>query len=173
MLRLVRTDPGSHHAIWSIESPTPGVVLINLAIDGMSEPVPLHWRAGTWTKPPLDVELDARGRLVGLQFVLQDERVPVGEGSVLPERDTALPIFDVTAWPHDRYLDEKIPVVANRLRGGELALLIGDRLPLTKAIQIGSSLTLAFANSGRLAEIRLGPLSGDDWEAIDAFSTGD
>lgn len=171
MLRMVRAEQGAQDSIWSIESPTPGVVLIDVAIGGDPPAVPLHWRAGTWRKPPLDLALDAQGQLLSLQFALQDEHVAPGVSSVLPELEASVPTFDVANWPEDRYLDEKVPVVATRLVGGELSLKIGKgEHVVDRAPELDSGLVLAFPSDDRLAEIRLGPLAPEDWRVIDAFS---
>jgi hypothetical protein len=169
-LRLVRVDPVSVAAVWSIETPTPGVVFIDVALDGDAPPAPLHWRASTGAKPPLDLSLDGGGRLVGFQFVLQDERVPSGEWSVLPDPENGVPLFDVSEWPSDRYRDEIVPVSASRLSGGELTLRLGEARAPTHACQVGAGLVMAFNEDNSLAEIRLGPLDDEDWDAIAAFS---
>ncbi|MEX2555047.1 MAG: hypothetical protein WEB06_05390 [Actinomycetota bacterium] len=169
-LRLLRTELGPRAATWSIETPTPGVVLIDVTIEGQTASAPLHWRAGTWSKPPLDLTLDDQGRLVALQFVLQDERVAAGQWTVFPDFDEGLPVFDIAGWPSERYRDETVPVEASRLSGGELALRLGDPQPLGRACGVGSALVMGFTDASTLAEIRLGPLDQDDWAAINAFS---
>lgn len=169
-LRLLRTVPATPEAMWAIETPTPGVVLIDVAVGGAHSAVPLHWRVGTWAKPPLDVFFDEEGRLLGFQFVLQDERIPRAEWPLLPHAETATPIFDVENWPPERYLDETAAVTASRLSGEELSLRVGEPRQLTRACQVDVGLVVAFCGDGALAEMRLGPLPRDDWEAIDAFS---
>ena len=168
-LRLARIETVSCDAIWRIESPTPGVVLIDVHVVGIEEAVPLHWRTGTWSKPPLDVSLDREGRLVGFQFVLQDERVREGIPLDFPVPKLGLPVFDVEDWPSDRYADVKSALEAFRLEGSELELRLGDE-SVRQACQVGSSLFMTFGDHDRLSAIRLGPLSVEDWEAIDAFS---
>lgn len=172
-LQLLRTEPATAFATWRIETPTVGVVLIDVVIGGSQTAVPLHWRVGTWMKPPLDVALDGEGRLVGFQFVLQDERVDRATWSMLPDLESTVPVFNVENWPPDRYRDETLSVNARRLAGGELALRVGDERPLARAFDLAPRLVLAFGADGALAEMRLGPLPNDDWEAIDAFSLGE
>src|SRR5918996_4765799 len=106
-LRLAGSESSRGEATWSIESPTPGVVLIDVNVVGANRRPPLHWRTGTWQKPPLDISLDREGRLIGFQFVLQDERVKEGVATDLPAPKACWPIFDVANWPKDRYLDDK------------------------------------------------------------------
>lgn len=169
-LRLVRTDPGPRAATLSIETPTPGVVLIDVALEGQAPSAPLHWRAGTWSKPPLDLSLDDQGRPVGLQFVLQDERVPTGHWTVFPDPEEGLPLFDIGDWPSERYCDETMSVEASRLSGGELALRLGDPQPLGHACEVAPGVLMGFTHAGDLAEIRLGPFDEEDWASIHAFS---
>jgi hypothetical protein len=169
-LQLARIERVPCDAYWSIESPTPGVVLIDVHVAAIEESVPLHWRTGTWTKPPLDISLDREGRLVGFQFVLQDERLREGTSSDLPSPEVGLPVFNIEDWPPDRYADESSPVDCVRLAGGELQLRLADEFSVRHVCQIGSGLFMAFGDDGGLRAIRLGPLSVEDWEAIDAFS---
>lgn len=167
----MRLDPHTVRAAWSIEAPTPGVVLIDVTLGESRPTTPLHWRMGTWTKPPLDLSLDDGGRPVALQFVLQDERVAAGQSLAdLPEPEGGVPIFDINDWPPERYCDETGPVRANRLPSGELRLQIGEPQPVRRACRTAPGLLLGFDERDVLAEIRLGPLAGEDWEAINAFS---
>lgn len=169
-LRLARIELGRHRAAWDVESPTRGVVLINVEVVGINERVPLHWRVGTWTKPPLDIHLDREGRFVGFQFVLQDERVPEGNSPDLPTPTVGLPIFDIQHWPSGRYLDRESHVAVNRLPGRELLLQLGDDRPTRHVCLLASGLAIGFASDGELNEIRLGPLPGENWDLIDAFA---
>ena len=135
-----------------------------------SDGSPLHWRAGLWDKPPLDVTMDAAGGLLGVQFVLQDERVDRGGTlAVSAEPESGRPVFDVEAWPADRYLDVETTVTALRTPEGLLVLRIGDVGASDRVLAVGEGLAVGL-HEGALAEIRIGPLTGEDWEAIDAFS---
>jgi hypothetical protein len=152
--------------------PLLGVVLINVNVVGEKDPAPLHWRVGTWGKPPLDVALDQQGQLVGFQFVLQDEQVPVRELRELPPSESGAPRFDIENWPTARYLDVSSAVMVHRTTEGELVLHLGDE-PIERGCRLGPDLSMGFTAVGALTEIRLGPLPLDDWEAIDAFSLAD
>ncbi len=169
-LQLRQTKPATVRATWGIQTPTIGVVIIDVVIDESETPLPLHWRVGTWVKPPLDLSIDHDGRLVGIQFVLQDERVQPGHSSGLPDPAVAVPVFNVENWPIDRYRDEAMVVDACRLSGGELLLRVGEARDLTRACRTSRELVVAFDQDDSLAEIRLGPLSREDWEVIDTFS---
>lgn len=59
---------------WTLDQPTREVVVLDVEV-GKVSPAPLHWRAGDWTKLPLDLRLSERGYLEGIQFVFQDESV--------------------------------------------------------------------------------------------------
>jgi len=157
---------------WTIGSPVPGVVIIDVTVGSERVPVPLHWRAGTWRKPPLDIILDDRGRLVAMQFVLQDERMEIRDGTRHVEPEIGVPRFDVSSWATDRYRDEQVPVVALRAVTGELVIRIGDEQPLSRACEPSPGLVLAFGDDDGLARIEIGPLTNDDWASIDTFSVG-
>jgi hypothetical protein len=88
----------------------------------------------------------------------------------LPSTEVGLPIFDTDSRPSDRYIDEESSVSAIRLAGGELVVRLGNEQPLRRICQVGSDLFMGFSDDRVLKEVRLGPLSADDWEDIDAFS---
>lgn len=46
-----------------------------MAVGQDASDAPLHWRAGDWSKPPLDVRLSDVGAVESIQFVFQDESV--------------------------------------------------------------------------------------------------
>lgn len=173
MVRVCEIDPAAGNSIsWRVESPVPGVVLIDASVIGVRAPAPLHWRIGLWDKPPLDLEIDPMtGRLQGLQFVLQDERVAVGDIPEIAEVVRGLPIFDVSEWPSDRYIDERREVSAVRARSDELILRVGQD-PAASASRIPGQLVIGYGQDGGLTQIRLGPLDREEWEGIDALSVG-
>lgn len=152
----------------NVESPTPGVVLVELVLG--SDRAPLHWRVGLWDKPPLDISMDASGRLLGVQFVLQDERVERDDTATESgASESGRPVFDVATWPDDRYLDVEAPVTAVRTPEGTLVLRIGDVGNVDRVLLVGDGLAVG-VRADALAEVRIGPLTVEDWEAIDAFS---
>lgn len=167
--RFVAVDLGRVSPMWSIEVPTPGVVLLDVAV-GKPPSVPLHWRAGTWAKPPLDILLDGEGRFFALQFVLQDERVERRDQPALRKSQAGVPIFDVAEWPEDGFCDEIVPITSVRLSAGELTLRIGEQRHVPHALEVMPRLIMAFTDDMNLAEVQLGPLDEDDWDIIDTFS---
>jgi hypothetical protein len=171
MVRVVAVAPDVEGTVgWRIESPTVGVVLVDVGLGGDRDPAPLHWRAGEWSKPPLDLAIDPlSGRLQALQFVLQDERVPVEEVAPLPAGQQGVPVFEVAGWPADRYRDVRCPVAAIRSQAGELVLRL-SRGGVANACRVRGGLAIGYDRDDDLCEIRVGPLAGDEWESIDSFS---
>lgn len=167
-LRLKKLDAPLAQVPCNIESPTPGVVLVE--VDLGRYPAPLHWRVGLWDKLPLDLSMDPSGRLLSVQFVLQDERVGRDDGAI--ERavsNAGRPVFDVASWPENRYVDVEAPVVAARTPAGTLVLRVGDGGEVERVLLVGDGLALGLRRT-RLVDIMIGPLSREEWEAIDAFS---
>lgn len=150
---------------WTLDCPTRGVVILDVAIGREVSAAPLHWRAGDWTKPPLDLRLSGAGVLESIQFVFQDESVHVGPISLPAESEIGLPIFDVGDWSADRYMDARVLVKALRLRSGELYVSIGDAQP-GRFVSVTSALRLGFDPSDRLVAIALGPLTPDEWQVV-------
>lgn len=172
MLRLASHLEDRGEASCRVESPVPGVVLIDVSLGGAGFPAPLHWRAGDWTKPPLDVSLTPDGRVVGFQFVLQDERVP--EEDVTAQRQVkwaGTPVFVVDGWPTDRYCDERLVVSPVRSLTGELVLRLGGAGPALEWGEVSAGLLFGFAGD-QLVEIVVGALDTDDWASVGAFSLG-
>lgn len=167
MLQLIREDFPAPQVSIRVESPVPGVVLIDAALD--RDDAPLHWRAGLWNKPPLDISLHHDGRLAGIQFVLQDEKVP--DTNAVPAvggSKGGWPVFDVASWPADRYLDEE--VVVSFARSSDILVLRFGSEPARR--WVGNGRGLAFGLGDRAAVgIALGPLDAGHWNVIDAFST--
>lgn len=169
MLKLIRQDLLEPEVSILVESPVPGVVLID-AVLGRPE-APLHWRAGLWNKPPLDVSLVPNGRLAAVQFVLQDERVPRSESLNLSWDGTGgiWPVFDVGSWPDGRYLDEEIAVSLERM--GDL-LVLGVGAAMAQRWEcVGNGLAIGLNGSDEVVVLVPGPLGAEDWDAIDTFSS--
>src|SRR4051794_27522484 len=75
---------------------------------GSDAGAPLHWRAGDWQGPPVDVSINPEtGGLRAIQAVLQD-RTPERTGTTPPRATrSGLPEFDTTPWAGgERYRDE-------------------------------------------------------------------
>ena len=146
-------------------SPTRGVAILDLEIGDPSTATPLHWRVGEGTKPPLDLCLDGDGHLVGIQIVLQDQRVPVADEPRLVAEELGVPRFAVGDWPDDRYLDLRARVHETRLASGELCASI-DAPSAIRSIRVGAGLVLGIDEGDRLVELLVGPLDTMQWQLL-------
>lgn len=155
----------------NVETPTPGVVVVDVILGAASSAAPLHWRSGDWTKPPLDLSLASDGRLIGIQFVLQDERVPEGREGSWSVSWRGTPVFTVDGWPRDRYRDERISVSATRSLSGQLVLCLGESATELEWCEVGHDLLLGFAGD-QLVKIVVGALDLDDLASFGASVLG-
>lgn len=151
---------------WDLDCPARGVVILDITVGGSVSSAPLHWRAGDWTKPPLDIRLSGEGAIESIQFVFQDEVIE--ENDVIPPTnvETGVPRFDVDAWPSNRYSDARVSVKTMRLPSGELYAKIGDANP-SRSVSATWGLRFDF-DTDQLAGIVLGPLTSDEWQVIEA-----
>lgn len=162
----------SEHVNWTLDCPAPGVVIIDVAVGDAASAVPFHWRAGDWTKPPLDFRLSERGALESIQIVFQDEEVSEGEGVAPPATARGCPVFDVGDWPAGRYLDVRTSVRVLRLPSGELRAVIGDREP-EQSIAVAEGLRLEVDPARHLVGVVFGPLSVGEWHKLELAGPGD
>lgn len=170
MLRFQGAFTQGVSATWAIESPVPGVVLISLEIAGPKSLTPFHWRAGDWTKPPLDIELNpTNGAIQALQLVLQDEHVSRGSLKAAPESAVGIPVVECTDWPSDRYRDVRCEVRVTRGEANEVIVSLGERTVVSRS-GLPGSVTFGWDESSNLCELVIGPLGTQDWDDIDAFS---
>ena len=146
-----------------VESPTPGVVLVDVWVTESEGSAQLHWFASSGRKPPMDIALGFDGRFRSVQFVLQDEFVPGGSPPVPSDMRPGVPTFDVVGWPADRYRDERIDVRAERVADGRLALTLPAAAAPTWGCRPGLGLDLAFTADGALAQLVIGPLATSEW----------
>jgi hypothetical protein len=141
-----------------------------MEVEGPKSPTPLHWRAGDWTKPPLDIELNhVNGAVQGLQLVLQDEHVSTGTLEVTPESAAGIPVAEITDWPGDRYRDVQCDVAVTRGESNELIVRLGEPAVASRS-GLPGRLMFGWDESANLCELVIGPLEDRDWEDIDAFS---
>lgn len=168
-LRLKRfiNPEGALPIKWQLDCPTRGVVILDAAVGEVATSTPLHWRAGDWSKPPLDVRLSDNGEVESIQFVFQDESVDVGDVVPPSEMATGLPTFEVGAWPPDRYSDVHLPVTTLRLPSGHLYAAIGNFQP-SRSVSVTWGLRFDFDPADQLVGIALGPLTADEWQLIEA-----
>lgn len=149
---------------WVLDCPAHGVAILDVEV-GPQSPTPLHWRGGDWAKPPLDVRLNGEGGLESIQFVFHDESVEPGEAPLTLTSASARPVFDVAAWPQDRYRDARLRVAVKRLPSDLLYAWIGDSQP-REAISLAGGLQLQFDTGRALVGIAVGPLSAMEWQLI-------
>jgi hypothetical protein len=152
---------------WTLDCPTRGIAILDVMVGKDAATPPLHWRAGDWTKPPLDLRLNEAGGVDSIQFVFQDESVDIGEGLLPDGSEGGFPYFDVRQWPPSRYLDARIAVKTMRLPSGELYAAIGTGSP-ERAITVALGLRFGLDSSAQLVAIALGPLTADEWQLITA-----
>ena|ERR1700694_961974 len=109
-LRVREIIPIAIHVTRTIQSPTTGVVLMDLDVryEGPKPGALQHWRVGTWKKPPIDIALNPQtGALESVQVVLQDEAIPQRQlfGSPSTAR-VGWPILEIAHEdPLPRYVD--------------------------------------------------------------------
>jgi hypothetical protein len=152
---------------WQLDCPTRGVVILDVAVGEFGASAPLHWRAGDWTKPPLDIRLSDEGAVESVQFVFQDESVEVDDVVLPSDVEVGFPRFDVDEWPSDRYSDVRVPVTTLRLPSGELYATIGDARP-SRSVSVTWGVRFDFDSADQLVGIALGPLTADEWQLIGA-----
>ncbi|MCP3880990.1 MAG: hypothetical protein GY701_21720 [Sulfitobacter sp.] len=143
---------------------------VDVVVGGGPSGAPLHFRVGDWSKPPVDISIGGDGAVLGAQVVLQDEVVAralaapggsdVGEGGVQ---------LDVSQWPDDRYWDDRSDVVLARESDGVLLVSLGQG-QADERWQVGEGLVVGFVDS-QLCELRVGPLSEDEWVTIEASAS--
>lgn len=152
---------------WTLDCPTRGVVILDVMVGQDASDAPLHWRAGDWTKPPLDLRLSDAGSVENIQFVFQDKSVGSGQVALPSKSEIGLPTFDVRAWPEGRYVDARIAVRTSRLPSGELYAAIGEGQP-ERSLSVTSGPRFGFDSSDHLVGIALGPLTAGEWQVVEA-----
>ena len=173
-LRLARIEGTPEPRVrWKIESPTRGVVLVDVAL-GPQSPVPYHWRVGLWNKPPLDIELDpGTGAPQALQVVIQDERVPPGAlAAPIRVRHRGLPQFDLSLWSDEsRYVDEngELTLARSPDQWLEVHLPGADRAEVLYSVD--GRLEFLLAAEGGVVAVRFGPLSRTEWSTTGIAAT--
>src|SRR5689334_17035156 len=120
MLKVVQIEHLPAKVMREVTNAAQGIVLIDCGIvrdEESEEPllVLLHWRAGDWKKPPIDIALDEdTGHFQSLQLVLQDETIERNTllstdlGTLAPEE--GLPVFELLPWSDEDYIDEHLQV---------------------------------------------------------------
>jgi hypothetical protein len=158
-LRVVefRSDVAVPSITRAISSPTSGVVIVDVSVGPPTSISNLHWRAGDWTKPPLDMSLSHSGHLESIQFVFQDEEVRQSHETAPIVEQRGSPIFDTTAWTKKRYWDIRCPVHAETLSSHELRISIGGQ-SATQYVEVGIGLAFGLDEDEAVTNVLIGPL---------------
>jgi hypothetical protein len=168
-LRAISHDEGIAPVDITVGSPASGVAILDLKVDSQQTEVPLHWRAGDWVKPPLDVALTRAGQIQGIQVVLQDEAVEMSATSRAQD-EFGIPSFEVDDWPADRYSDFRVKVKLRRMLSGEFIATIGSSI-VTRYISVDNKLKLGLDFDDYLVSIIVGPLAADQWHVLETAAT--
>ncbi|HEU5375400.1 MAG TPA: hypothetical protein VFV38_08180 [Ktedonobacteraceae bacterium] len=178
MLKTVEIEQLSVQVIREITSPAQGVVLIDCRIareEEDEEPltVPLHWRVGDWSKPPIDIALDAdTGRFQSLQLVLQDETI---ERRVQPAIDvatltseTGIPVFERTLWNNgERYADERLqPTPSWEGQSGLLVMFVPVPALIIRACLVDKSLMFLLDERDEIIGFQLNQITREEKRTI-------
>ena len=174
MLRVVNLLRQHYHVKRTIINPTKGVALIDCVLDQGSEAIEtfLHQRFGSWTKPPVDVQIDpADGHFRAVQFVLQDEIVQQGPClELLPEiaRFRGVPEFDRSAWPPGTYyIDERKHVATTWTADDTLCIsLLLPPAKVTTQCDVDESFTMFFDSTNQLIGFQLFRITSIEKSAI-------
>lgn len=178
MLKIVEIEQLPARVLREITSPAQGLVLIDCQLsikEENEEPlaVPLHWRAGDWSKPPIDIALDEdTGRFQSLQFVLQDEVI---ERGTLPGIDlatltseTGVPIFERGLWSDDEhYADERLQPISTWERQNDLLMVFTSQpAQVTKACLVDDSLAFLLNEQNEIIGFQLNQITREEKRTI-------
>lgn len=154
----------------SVDCPAPGVVLIEAFLDDAIGG-DLHYRVGSFTKPPLDLWIRPDGVIGGAQFVLQDEVVPKCGTQPPTQVHDMRPRVDISAWPQeDPYLDVVAQTTACENNGSVNVHV--DRLHVVRWHRVGEYLRIGFDSHEALCGVSLGPLRSWQWEMVRSCAIG-
>jgi hypothetical protein len=167
-----------------IINPTDSVAIVNVTVgppDHLSRPN-LHWRAGQWQKPPVDIEINpVDGRLQAIQLVLQDELFPTWSLSLPEQAQAGLPCVDRQPWgpdPHSwdeinqSYIDETLEIPIGWGSGDTLWVSFGPIPARAVAQVVDEPLILLVASDRRWVGIGLTALTPDEHARIERARIG-
>jgi hypothetical protein len=148
----------------SVTSPVRGVAVVDLSI-GSQSAVPLHWRAGDWSKPPIDLAVSADGYLESLQIVLQDEDASLPSTVQITESLPWTVKVHTEEWPENRYRDAIMPINIRRTDIGELVISLGDEPLIGESHRVSPRLRVIVMHN-ELRGLLIGPMSIDEWDTV-------
>jgi hypothetical protein len=179
MLKVAEIQQLEPHdrVIREVTSPAQGLVLLDCKFDMDEEEegnesvrlsAPLHWRAGTWTKPPIDITLRADdGRFQSLQLVLQDETIPT-RAIIVPGQATSsckgIPIFDRTAWQEEEYyIDERLQPMLSWQEYNSVGVVFASMpVQVAQVCEIDASLMFLLDEQNQVIGFRINNLTKDE-----------
>ncbi|MGH2511005.1 MAG: hypothetical protein ACRDHZ_26885 [Ktedonobacteraceae bacterium] len=157
-----------------ITSPAQGLVLIDCQCARNAEneeplPVPLHWRIGDWSKPPIDIALDEdTGHFQSLLLVLQDEII---KRRALPDVDLAsptselgIPIFARTPWNNDElYVDEHLqPTLSWEEQSSLLVVFASPPIQITRTCLVDDSFAFLLNEQDEIIGFQLNQITPEE-----------
>jgi hypothetical protein len=176
MLKVVEIKDIQVRVAREITSPAQGVVLIDCLLTTDEEkkepsPVPFHWRAGDWSKPPIDITLEAdTGRFQSLQLVLQDETITrttlLSAESTEPSK--GIPIFARADWSNnERYIDEHLqPMLSWEGPDNLLVVFTPTPVQVTQTCQVDASLMFLLNEQSEVIGFRLDQVTSEEKRTI-------
>ncbi len=178
MLKLVEIQHSSAQMIREANSPAQGLVMIDCQFareEGNEEPlpVPLHWRVGDWSKPPIDIALEEEtGRFQSLLLVLQDETIARKkltdvDLTVLPS-ETGIPVFERAPWKKDEtYLDEHFqPTLSWDEQSNLLVAFVLAPIQVTKLCLVDDTLTFFLNAQEEIIGFQLNHITNEEKRTI-------
>jgi hypothetical protein len=178
MLKIVEIERVPAKVTREVTNLAQGVVLIDCRLttdEENEEPlsVPLHWRAGDWSKPPIDIALDAEtGHLRSLELILQDEIIEhktlLSTELADIDIDRGTPIFERTLWSDDeRYVDETLmPTLSWGEQNSLLVVLVSPPVRVARTCLVDSSLVFLLNEQNEIIGFRLNQITREEKSTI-------
>ena len=171
-LRVSQVLTAGVQASRAVESPTTGVVIVNLVVqyEGPRSAAPQHWRVGTWRKPPIDFRLNEEtGALESIQVVLQDEAVVQHDQfGILRNVATGWPQLQIAHYePMPRYVDVRAEVDLTLSPKKWMQASWAERDGTWDCISVPGGLDLISA-AGVVVGIEFGPLADSELDMLRA-----
>jgi hypothetical protein len=148
--------------------PSPTVAILDIKVGRNQPPVPFHWRAGDWSRPPLDISLSDAGSVESVQVVCNKGELRRVEFA-MPRVSFGTPIFDVSGWPESRYRDCRLAVAMARTGSEEITVDFGIAGRTARALNVGPGLNLILSEAQDLVGFSVTGIKSKD---LDWLSEG-